>query len=127
MSQVADIRAVRTVINNYINAWSSRDIEDFERLFHPRFLMSGYSSKGVEFTGAERMIPILKETKATWNSYHAEITHLECAGSVACATLQEDGFLDLPFPATSFFHLIKVEGRWLIVSKSYHYHRENTT
>ena len=50
--------------------------------------------------------------------YAGEIESIEVIGDVATARLVETDFLGSDF--VDFFHLIRVEGDWKIISKTYH-------
>lgn len=49
--------------------------------------------------------------------YEAEITSVDVVGRIASVTLKERGFLGLDF--TDLFHLMKLDGQWKIVSKTF--------
>jgi len=51
------------------------------------------------------------------NPYTAEISYIDVAGNAACATLIEKGFLGMDF--VDYFHLIKENDKWAIISKTY--------
>ena len=58
--------------------------------------------------------PALTESGA---DYRAVISSIEVVGRVASAVLKEEGFFNNNF--TDFFHLMKKDGQWKIISKTY--------
>jgi hypothetical protein len=58
------------------------------------------------------------EPSAPSGNYRAEIESIEVMGDVASARLVETGFLGSDF--VDFFQLIRIEGEWKIISKTYH-------
>lgn len=120
---VEDKIAVRKVIQDYMDCWSTHDVEKFKSIFHPKFLMVG--KRGDEFvtSGIDAMLPRVAKSDATWKNYAADITHIAVAGPIASVELEEFGFLDFDVLATSYFQLIKQDLNWKIVAKTFHYHR----
>ncbi|MBL0916094.1 MAG: nuclear transport factor 2 family protein [Sphingopyxis sp.] len=49
--------------------------------------------------------------------YRYEIVRVDVAGPIASVTLVEGPYLGMQF--TEFFHLLRVDGRWSIVSKTF--------
>ena len=115
--------AVRGVIERYLDAWQTNNVEEFKRLFHENFLMVGHRSEGVTFSGIEPMLPKVNSSSARWENYSVDICHIDVAGPIASVTLEEYGFLDIDALATSYFQLIKQDNSWLIVSKTYTFQR----
>ena len=53
----------------------------------------------------------------------AVIARIEIVGTAASARIDTDGLSGYRF--TDFFNLLKVDGRWVVVSKIYHTHRNH--
>jgi len=107
-------------IEAYIEATRSGDVEGLKNLFSPEALMSGFfegefysGSLGVFFDEV-RDNPSPSETG---QEYIGEITYTEVIGNIAQVTMKEKGYLGLDF--TNLFHLACVDGKWLILSKTY--------
>lgn len=122
MDQIEDIREIRKIIQAYLDCWLSKDEERFSALFHERFLMTGRRGSEFVFSGVDAMLPRLKNSDATWSKHVAEICHIQCAGPIATAEIEEFGFLDIEVRATSYFQLIKENGQWRFIAKTFHYH-----
>ena len=118
-NRVEDVAAVRAVIEQYIEG-SSGNASLLRSIFHPDALMSGYfgghpgiGSPDPFFEEVEKMDP-----NAPAGNYRGEIEAVEVIGDVATARLVETDFLGSGF--VDFFHLIRLDGAWKIVSKTYH-------
>jgi hypothetical protein len=58
------------------------------------------------------------DPEAATGEYHAEVESIQVMGDVATATLVETGFIGSNF--FDFFHLIRVDGEWKIISKTFY-------
>jgi len=115
-----EVGAVNAVIEAYIAACRKGDVRGLEAIFHSRAIMTGYMGDELmlgspaPFFDAVRHAP---SPDGSGTAYEAEITHTEVAGSVASVTLTERGYMGMNF--VDYFHLVKVDGDWYIVSKSF--------
>jgi 4-oxalocrotonate tautomerase len=115
-----DEQDVRATLQWYIDGTYQGDEELVRRAFHPNARMSGYLQGQLLCGGPEPFFETVRTAPAPARSgepYQAEITHLEIAGPAASATLVEPSYLGLHF--TDYLHLLKVDGRWQIVSKTF--------
>ena len=107
-------------IEIYIDGTRSGDLEKLQSVFAPGALMSGffegefYSGSPDIFFDEVRNNPSPAETG---NAYVGEITHEEVVGSTAQITMKEKGYLGADL--TNLFHLANIDGKWLILSKTY--------
>ena len=107
-------------IEIYIEGTRSGNIEKLQSVFAPGALMSGffegefYSGPPDIFFEEVRDNPSPIETGA---EYSGEITHEEVIGSTAQITMKEEGYLGTSI--TNLFHLANINGKWLILSKTY--------
>ncbi|NIB38175.1 nuclear transport factor 2 family protein [Pseudomaricurvus alkylphenolicus] len=113
---------IKKAIQSYIDSWVERDVEKFKSLFHPEFIMVGPGKDGPEYYDIEKMIPRFSSADTDWSQYRAIVSFVDAAGDVASVIVEEFGFAGLMQPATSYFHLAKTKGKWLITAKSYHFH-----
>ena len=108
------------VITEYVEACRVGSVDRLRALFHPQALMSGffngefYSGKPDPFFDEVAKNPCPAQTGA---DYTGEITRIEEVGDCASVTLKEAGFLGSNF--TDWFHLAKIDGGWVILSKTY--------
>ena len=118
---IDDVAAVRAVVERYVDATRRADIEQLRATFHPGAFMAGYLGDDLLVGTPEPFFadvgsrPSMAETGAP---YHAEITSIQVAGRAAAVTLEEDGFFGA-FRFVNYFHLLKVDGEWEIVGKTF--------
>ena len=89
-------------------------------IFHPDALMSGYMMGEYMMGSPEPFFQVVKEHPSPSESgtvYTAEISKVEVTGKVARATLKETNFMGMNF--TDYFHLAKVDKKWMIISKTF--------
>ena len=118
-NRIQDVASVRAVLDGYVKG-SAGDVELLRSVFHPDATMNGYFSGHLGIGSPEPFFAEVAKLDASAPSehYHAEIEAIEVIGDVATATLVETGFLGSDF--VDFFHLIRVDGEWKIISKTYH-------
>lgn len=115
-AQVED-EAIATAVQLYVEGAASGDAGKLSEAFHEHARVFG------SLNGTRYDIPIAEmielEERSPRNSdgrYSAVITSIVQAGDVATATVEEDGCWGTA-SFTSFLSLVKVDGRWQIVSK----------
>ena len=113
--------AVRAVMEKYVEAVYKADVDTLRALVHPAAVMSGYLG-GTLLAGSPE--PFLLDVggrpsmEAAGADYKAEILDVHASPRCASLRLEETGF----FGVTSFvnyFHLLKVDDDWQIVSKTF--------
>lgn len=117
--QIEDLAAVRDVIHLYIRG-SEGDVELLRSIFHPDALMSGYFQGHLGMGSPEPFFEEVAGMDSSQNdsAYRAEVESIDVTGNVATAKLVETGFLGTNF--IDFFHLIRIDADWKIISKTYH-------
>lgn len=111
--------AIVGVVQLYIDGVSKGDAAKLKEAFHEQAWMFG------SFGGSREDVPIselidevVSQPADSDGSYTARITSVEQVGDAATATIEEDGcwgsvsFVD-------FFSLVKIDGSWKIVSKTF--------
>ena len=118
-TRLRDVTAVREVVNLYIRG-SAGDVELLRSIFHPAALMNGYFNEHLGIGSPEPFFAEVSKLQGSepGENYQGEIESIEVIGDVATARLVETDFLGSDF--VDFFHLIRIEGEWKIVSKTYH-------
>ena len=114
-----DVAAVREIIQRYVEG-SRGDVVLLRSIFHQDALMNGYFQGHLGIGSPEPFfseVEKIGEGQAS-EGYAGEIESIEVIGDVATARLVETDFLGSDF--VDFFHLIRVEGDWKIISKTYH-------
>ncbi len=119
MNEPSEIEAVRKVIEQYIEG-SRGDVETLRAAFHPDARMTGHFGGNLMLGTPDPFFDMVKSaaTPESMAAYKAEIQSIEVVGQAATATLVESGFLGSDF--TDFFQLICEDGRWRIISKTFH-------
>ncbi|MEW5725566.1 MAG: nuclear transport factor 2 family protein [Thermodesulfobacteriota bacterium] len=114
-----DQESVREVVQRYIDGTFNGDAGVIRKCFHPQAVMNGYLGDQLFLGGPEPFFQQIENSPSMSQAgapYQAEITSLDLVGRVASATVKETGFAgEMNF--TNYFHLIKDEGQWKIISK----------
>lgn len=119
MNDHAAMRAVRDVIQRYIDGTYEADASKLVGVFHERAVMNGYLGDRCVVADPSVFIedmvsaPSMRETA---DPYDAQIESIQVEGSVATAVLSETGFRG-DGRLIDFFQLICIEGDWKIVAK----------
>ncbi len=118
-NRLEDVASVRSVLDAYVEG-SGGDVARLRSVFHPDARMNGYFSGKLGIGSPEPFFSEVAkiEPVASTGKYHAEIESIEVMGDVATATLVETGFMGSDF--IDFFHLIRVDGEWKIISKTFY-------
>lgn len=112
--------AVRATIQRYIDGARSGEVELVKSAFHPDARMSGYLQGQLLVGGPEPFYEAVANAPAPVKSgepYQSKFTRLDIAGEAASVALEEGPYLGMQF--TTYFHLLKIDGDWRIVSKTF--------
>lgn len=117
--RLEDVAAARAVIDLYVQG-SSGDAELLKSIFHEDALMNGYFQGQLMVGSPEPFFDeVAKMDPAQPNpGYRGEIESVDVAGEVATVKLVETDFMGSDF--IDFFHLIRVDGKWKIISKTFY-------
>ena len=118
---VKDYQAITEVLNKYIEGCKQAKSSIMKPAFNEHATMYSVGADGKLDGGA---IPILfegidKNFRPSPNA-QAAITRIEIVGNAASARIDANGMSGLSF--TDFFQLLKVEGKWTVVSKIFQTH-----
>ncbi len=110
---------VERFMERYVDAVYIADVEALKTLFHPAAAMSGYLGDTL-LTGSPEPFfadlagrPSMEQAKAP---YKAKIRDIHTSGLTASCRLEETGFFGT-MDFVNYFHLLKIDGQWKIVSK----------
>lgn len=120
--RVSDIEQVAATLEKYIQGSLNADVALLKTIFHPQAAMFGYLGPNLLVGSPEPFFAHLASGPSLAQAgkpYRARIAGIEVTGNTASAKLVEDGFADLDF--VDYFHLLKVDGTWLIVAKTFHH------
>lgn len=111
-------RAVRAVIQSYVNACQGGDVMALRELFHADASMSGYLGDNAITGTPEPFFEAVAQNPAPAEAglrYEATIDSVSVNGRVGTAELHEQGYLGMNF--VNHFHLMWSDGQWYITAK----------
>ncbi|GAA0732686.1 nuclear transport factor 2 family protein [Aquimarina litoralis] len=113
-AQNNDLQLIEKTINYYFDGMTTHNAQSFEKAFHPNATMKWVDKKYEDVNA----IKSLSEYVNTNNPVKTKtsIMAINIAGNAANAQLELE--YDT-FSYIDFMHLLKVDGKWKIVSKTY--------
>ena len=119
MSNHTDEEAVKATVRKYIDGTYHADITMLKSTFHEKAIMNGYLGPVLIMADPQPFVEDIASSPSMESHndpYKAEITSIHVEGNVASAVISETGFRgDTAF--VDFFHLIKIDDNWQIISK----------
>ena len=109
---------IHQTINFYIEGLREGSVETLKEAFHEQATMCGYLGETLLVVPIQGLYDFVSSHEApakTGESFEALVAAIEIAGSVASARITEKSYQGFDF--TTFFHLLKIDGRWWIVGK----------
>lgn len=119
MNHHAETKAVKAVIQNYMDGTYNAEIDKLKSVFHEKAVMNGYLGPDCLIADPSGFVadiagsPSMASRK---DPYQAEIESIRIEGNVASVIVSETGFRG-EGTLVDFFHLIKQDGKWTIISK----------
>ncbi len=113
-------QAVREVIQQYIDGTYQGDVKSLRDCFHSKAVMNGYVQEQLLIGGPEPFFKNIEDSPSmakTGAPFKGEIIFLDVVGNIASVTVKETGYGDVAF--TDYFHLLKEQGEWKIMSKTF--------
>ena len=113
--------AVRMVVQQYIDGTYQGDVKALKDCFHPKAVMNGYLGDQLLVGGPEPFFENIENNPSMAEGgapYQGEIASLDVVGNVASVTIKETGFGGT-MVFTDYFHLLKDQGEWKIISKTF--------
>lgn len=114
-------QSVRQVIQQYIEGTYRADVKALRACFHPKAVMNGFFGDQLLLGDPEPFFQDIagKPSMASAGApYKGEITSIEVVGRTASVTVKETGF-GPGIAFTDFFHLVKDQEQWRIISKTF--------
>ena len=115
-----DVAEIRRVVTQYVEGYIHADVAALQKVFASDAVMNGYlgdrliaGTPGFFIENVRKSEPIVSQ--AGTPTY--DIGTIEIRGNAASVTLQEHDFGGVNF--TDFMHLIKRDGEWKIISKTF--------
>lgn len=109
---------IRQAINFYIEGLREGSIETLKEAFHSEATMCGHLGETLLVVPIQGLYDFVSSHDApakTGEAFEASVAAIEVAGSVASAKITEKSYQGFDF--TTFFQLLKIDGRWWIVGK----------
>ena len=119
MSNPAEEKAVKELIQRYIDGTYLADIPMLKSVFHEKAVMNGYLGPNLLLADPAPFLEDMGSSPSMQSNndpYKAEIKSITIEGDVASAALYETGFRG-EASLVDFFHCIKTDGEWKIISK----------
>ncbi len=109
---------IHQAINFYIDGLREGSVETLKQAFHTQATMCGYLGETlmvVPIQGLYDFVALHDAPAKTGEPFEASVAAIEVAGSGASARIIEKSYQGFDF--TTFFQLLKIDGRWWIVGK----------
>ena len=118
-----DVDALEGVVRDYLDGMIFADAKRLGRAFHPDARIIGHYAGQLEWLSVDEFIASCEKAGAAPDNepYFWEIQSADVAGDVALIKLSND-YLGTRF--TDFLSLLRREGRWQIVNKTFYAHAE---
>ena len=109
---------IRQAINFYIDGLREGNVETLKQAFHSEATMCGHLGETLMVVPIQGLYDFVDSNPAPTKSgepFSASVAAIDIAGSIASAKITEKSYQGHDF--TDFFNLLKIDGRWWIVSK----------
>jgi hypothetical protein len=116
----AELESIRDTINLYIQGLQTGNIDTLRKAFHPKAMMYGVSAKTVTIAEIEGLFGFVAANfppPKSEDPHQCYITVIQYAGNAASVEMIEESAYGNDY--TNYFQLLKIEGKWVIVSKTY--------
>jgi hypothetical protein len=116
----AELQAITDTISLYVDGLHTGNTETLKKAFHPKAMMYGISPKAVtivEIDGLYGFVTANDPPSKTGEPHQCFITSIQHAGNAAAVEMVEESAFGSDY--TNYFQLLKIDGKWLIVSKAY--------
>lgn len=114
---IKDYQEIKDVIMLYTNGCATGDVELTKKAFHKDAIMYGYLNGELSAGSIENLYAAIRTLGAAPDT-KVQVDILECIGTAATVRVVLENWHGLSF--TDFHSLLKIEGKWTIVSKVFH-------
>jgi hypothetical protein len=114
----AEQDGIRQTIDLYIDGLREGSVDTLKQAFHAEATMCGHLGDTLLAGPIQALYDFVDSHDAPAKSgepFEASVAAMEVAGSAASARISEKSYQGLDF--TTFFQLLKIDGRWWIVGK----------
>ena len=116
----AELQSIKDKIDLYVEGVRTGNVEKLRKAFHPKAMMYGASPTAVtilEIEGLFGFVAANEPPSKTGEPDQCFISSIQQAGNAASVELVEESAFGSDY--TNYFQLLKIEGQWVIVSKTY--------
>ena len=117
----AELKAITDTLNLYIDGLHNGNIETLKKAFHSKAMMYGISGGSnitiTEIEGLYAFVSANNPPSKSGEPHQCFVTDIHCAGNAAAAEMVEESVFGNNY--TNYFQLLKIDGRWQIVSKTF--------
>ena len=113
-AQNNDLQLIEVTINYYFDGMTTHNAKSFEKAFHPNATMKWIEGKYEEVNAIDALSAYVNANDPL--NTKTSIMGINIAGDAANAQLELE--YDT-FSYIDFMHLLKIDGKWKIVSKTY--------
>ena len=115
-----ELQSIKATVDLYIDGLQTGNVEMLRTAFHPKAMMYGANAKAITVVEIESLYGFVASNdppSKTGEPRQCFITAINYAGNAASVEMVEESAYGNDY--TNYFHLLKIDGRWLIVSKTY--------
>jgi hypothetical protein len=115
-----DLQAIKDAVQLYIDGIHDGDAGLLKKAFHPQAMMYGTSGENVTVTPIDGLYAFVNANVPPARSgdpHQCSIVSVRISGNTAAVEMTEDQTYSHNY--VNYFHLLKIDGEWKIVSKSY--------
>lgn len=118
---MADRQSIEATVHLYVEGMAFANEAALKKAFHPKSSIIGHYQNAVEWLSRDEFIAaILEEGAASPGTQpYMDIDSIDISGDAATVKVTDE-FAGMRF--TDYLSLLKIDGRWTIVSKLYHLH-----
>jgi len=113
-AQMTDLQQIETTISHYFDGMINHNSKSFEKAFHPAASMKWYEDKYMEVNATKALSDYVNANETVKTK--TRIIAINIVNDAANAQLELEYET---FSFVDFMHLMKVDGEWKIVSKTY--------
>ena len=116
-----DLELIQQTVQYYFDGLYHSDIEKLKSAFHPNAQVIGYFQGTLLFNSLEQFLGYVKATPAPSESGEINdmrIVSIDMTGNEAVAKVAD---LYLGFRFTDYLSLLKIDGSWVIVNKTFYH------
>jgi hypothetical protein len=115
-TSITEMEAIRKAAMLYYEGLQSGNIDVLKKAFHPKAMMYG-TGMIVEIQGLFDYVAANQPPAKTGEKHQCLITKIDCIGKAASVEVLQHSYLGVSY--INYFQLLKLDGNWVIVSKSF--------